>query len=156
MTVFGVAIMAFCTLLGEALGDLLGQALDVKANVGGVGLAMIFLIIARLWLVRRGALTSGIKLGVEFWSTMYIPIVVAMASQQNVVAAVRGGPVVLIAGIATFVVCGAILALLGKLSPSKPLAEEKTEHDHVFVEGLDPSVDEAAVLGAHATSSKAR
>ena len=93
MTIFGVAIMAFCTLLGEALGQLLGQVLNVKANVGGVGLAMIFLICARLWLARRGALTSGIKLGVEFWATMYIPIVVAMAAQQNVVAAVRGGPV---------------------------------------------------------------
>ncbi|MFO1145176.1 MAG: malonate transporter subunit MadL [Rhodospirillales bacterium] len=156
MTIFGVAIMAFCTLLGEALGELLGQALNVKANVGGVGLAMIFLICARLWLARRGALTSGIKLGVEFWATMYIPIVVAMAAQQNVVAAVRGGPVVLIAGIVTFVVCGAILALLGKISPSKPLPEEKTEHVHVFVEGMDPTVDEPPLVGGPVVSPTAR
>lgn len=156
MTIFGVAIMAFCTLLGETLGELLGQALNVKANVGGVGLAMIFLICARLWLVRRGALTSGIKLGVEFWATMYIPIVVAMAAQQNVVAAVRGGAVVLIAGIATFVVCGAILALLGKISPSKPLPQEKTEHVHVFVEGMDPTVEEPPMVGSPAVSPTAR
>jgi malonate transporter MadL subunit len=37
------------------LGDLLGVALGVKANVGGVGIAMILLILARLWLSRRGA-----------------------------------------------------------------------------------------------------
>src|SRR5690348_15906465 len=137
MTIYGVAIMAICTLLGEGLGDLLGTALHVQANVGGVGLAMIFLIMARLWLLRRGVLTSGIKLGVEFWATMYIHIVVAMAAQQNVVAAVRGGPVVLIAGIATFLLCGVILALIGKLSPSKPLPVETSEHVHVFVEGID-------------------
>ena len=140
MTIYGVAIMALCTLLGEGLGDLLGTALHVQANVGGVGLAMIFLIMARLWLLRRGVLTSGIKLGVEFWATMYIPIVVAMAAQQNVVAAVRGGPIVLMAGIATFLLCGAILALMGKLSPSKPLPAETAEHVHVFVEGIDAPV----------------
>jgi malonate transporter MadL subunit len=156
MTIYGVAIMAFCTLLGEALGELLGHLLDVKANVGGVGLAMMFLIAARLWLARRGALTSGIKLGVEFWATMYIPIVVAMAAQQNVVAAVRGGPVVLIAGIGSFVACGAILAWLGKISPSTPLPEEKTEHVHVFVEGMDPKVDEPAAVGGHVVSPAAR
>jgi malonate transporter MadL subunit len=137
MTIYGVAIMAICTLLGEGLGDLLGQVLHVQANVGGVGLAMMLLIAARLWLVRHGALTHGVKLGVEFWATMYIPIVVAMAAQQNVVAAVRGGPIVLIAGIATLLLCGAILALIGKLSPSQPLPVETSEHVHVFVEGTD-------------------
>ena len=48
--------------------------------------------------MRKGALTHGLKLGIEFWAALYIPIVVAMAATQNVVAAVSGGPVVLIAG----------------------------------------------------------
>src|SRR5215213_4427980 len=99
MTVFGVALLAICTLVGVFIGDLLGVALGVKANVGGVGLAMMMLIAARVWLVRRDGLSHGVKLGVEFWATMYIPIVVAMAAQQNVVAAARGGPIVLIAGL---------------------------------------------------------
>ena len=38
--------------------------------------------------------------GVVFWSAMYIPIVVAMAAQQNVVAAVAGGRLALLAGAA--------------------------------------------------------
>src|SRR4051795_6686655 len=91
MTVFGVALLAICTLVGVFIGDLLGVALGVKANVGGVGLAMMMLIAARIWLVRQDGLSHGVKLGVEFWATMYIPIVVAMAAQQNVVAAARGG-----------------------------------------------------------------
>src|SRR3954469_388070 len=105
MTVFGVALLALCTLVGVFIGDLLGVALGVKANVGGVGLAMMMLIAARIWLVRQDGLSHGVKLGVEFWATMYIPIVVAMAAQQNVVAAARGGPIVLIAGLGAVSIC---------------------------------------------------
>ncbi|MEH2469822.1 malonate transporter MadL subunit [Nitrobacteraceae bacterium AZCC 2161] len=116
MTISGVALLSICTLLGVWLGDLLGVALGVKANVGGVGSAMMFLIAARLWLVRRDLLSSGLKAGVEFWGSFYIPIVVAMAAQQNVVAAVEGGPIVIIAGIGSVAVCFAIVALIGRLS----------------------------------------
>ena len=115
MTVFGVALLAVCTLVGVFVGDLLGVALGVKANVGGVGIAMMMLIAARVWLVRRGVLSHGVKLGIEFWATMYIPIVVAMAAQQNVVAAVRGGPVVLIAGLGAVSLCFACVALISRL-----------------------------------------
>ena len=115
MTVFGVALLAICTLVGVFIGDLLGVALNVKANVGGVGIAMMLLIAARVWLTRHGGLPSGIKLGVEFWATMYIPIVVAMAAQQNVVAAVRGGPIVVIAAFGTIADCFAAVALIGRL-----------------------------------------
>src|SRR5882724_9133389 len=98
MTIYGVALLAICTLLGALLGDVLGVGLGVKTNVGGVGIAMMLLMAARVWLMRKGALTHGLKLGIEFWAALYIPIVVAMAATQNVVAAVSGGPVVLIAG----------------------------------------------------------
>jgi malonate transporter MadL subunit len=116
VTISGVALLAICTLLGGLLGDLLGVALGVKANVGGVGIAMLFLIAARLWLMRHGQLSHGLKTGVEFWGSFYIPIVVAMAAQQNVVAAVEGGPVVVIAGIGSVAVCFAMVALIGRLS----------------------------------------
>src|SRR3954471_17336564 len=99
MIVLGVALLAACTLIGVYLGDALGIVLGVKANVGGVGIAMILLIATRLWLGRRGWLSHGLKLGVAFWGALYIPIVVAMAAQQNVVSAIKGGPVVLIAGV---------------------------------------------------------
>jgi malonate transporter MadL subunit len=115
MTIHGVALLALCTLAGAVLGDLLGQALGVKANVGGVGIAMVFLIAARYWLTRGGLMSHGLKLGVEFWALMYIPIVVAMAATQNVVAAVDGGPVVLVAGVATVALCFACVALLGRI-----------------------------------------
>jgi malonate transporter MadL subunit len=112
MIVLGVALLAACTLIGVYLGDLLGIVLGVKANVGGVGIAMILLIAARLWLSRHGRLTKGVQFGVEFWAGMYIPIVVAMAAQQNVVAAVSGGPIVLIAATGSLVLCFGAVALL--------------------------------------------
>lgn len=114
MAIYGVAILAICTLLGQFAGDLLGSALGVKANVGGVGFAMLLLIGARAWLVRRGKLSAGTKLGVEFWAAFYIPIVVAMAAQQNVAAALRGGPMVAAAALATVLICFWGVALMGR------------------------------------------
>ncbi|HEX3485041.1 MAG TPA: malonate transporter subunit MadL [Micropepsaceae bacterium] len=127
MTIFGVALLAICTLLGTFLGDILGVALGAKTNVGGVGIAMIMLIAARVWLMGRGKLTHGLKLGIEFWAALYIPIVVAMASIQNVVAAVRGGPVVLIAGAGAVIVCLAATALLIRLTREPEITDRAAE-----------------------------
>ncbi len=130
MTIFGVALLSICTLVGVFLGDLLGVLLGVKANVGGVGLAMMLLIAARVWLQQRGVLSHGGKLGIEFWGTMYIPIVVAMAAQQNVVAALRGGPLVLLTAVATVIACFAATALLGRIGRERPA----DVHDEAEVE----------------------
>ncbi len=115
MAISGVALLAICTLLGTVLGDWLGLALGVKANVGGVGIAMILLIAARLWLFRRGLLSQGVMQGVGFWGALYIPIVIAMAAQQNVVSALKSGPVVIVAAVAALIVCFAAVALLSRM-----------------------------------------
>jgi malonate transporter MadL subunit len=141
MTVFGVALLAICTLIGDFIGDLLGVALHVKANVGGVGIAMMLLIAARVWLTRRKELSHGVKLGVEFWATMYIPIVVAMAAQQNVVAAVRGGPIVLIAGAGAVTVsfaCVAIISRIGGRRQLPPDEEAEIERGGFVIGGDTP------------------
>ena len=125
MTIYGVALLAISSLLGALLGDILGVALGVKTNVGGVGIAMLILIAARVWLIRRGVLNERLKLGIEFWAALYIPIVVAMASIQNVVAAISGGPVVVLAGAGGVVLCLAATALLIRMSCPH---EEETAH----------------------------
>ena len=120
MVIYGVAILALCTVVGAALGDLLGLAIGVKANVGGVGIAMLLLVAIRWWMVKAGGLSPGFKFGVEFWSLMYIPIVVAMAAQQNVVAAVKSGPVVLVAGVVAVALSFACVPLLaGRRKPDE-------------------------------------
>jgi len=135
MTILGVALLALCTLIGVFLGDLLGVLLQVKANVGGVGIAMMLLMAARVWLLRRGRLGHATKLGVEFWATMYIPIVVAMAAQQNVVAAVRGGPIVIIAAVGSVLLCFAATALLGRLGGRSESVSAEVEHGGSVIAG---------------------
>lgn len=124
MTISGVALLAICTLVGAFCGDLLGALLGVKANVGGVGIAMIMLIAARLWLARRGAMNRGVMLGVEFWGTLYIPIVVAMAANQNVAAAIKSGPLVAIAAILAVAVCFAAVAIISRMDQDAETMDE--------------------------------
>jgi len=105
MVIYGVGLLAACLLAGLFAGDMLGMLIGVEANVGGVGIAMLLLILLSNWSgkgFRIGPMTSN---GITFWSAMYIPIVVSMAAKQNVYAAVTGGPLALLAG-ALAVFCG--------------------------------------------------
>lgn len=63
MIIYGVALLAICTLAGVILGDMLGVLLGVKSNVGGVGIAMILLICARLWMQKHGGMTKDCEMG---------------------------------------------------------------------------------------------
>ena len=124
MTISGVALLALCTLLGQALGEALGVLLGVKANVGGVGIDMLLLIASRVWLQRRGLWTVGVNQGVMLWASLYIPIVVAMAAQQDVASAVSGGPMVMIGGIGVVGLCFAMVALFGRIAgPAESMDE---------------------------------
>jgi malonate transporter MadL subunit len=114
MIIYGTALLALCHLLGIVLGDVLGQALGVKANVGGVGIAMLLLIFARLYMQKNGYLPRLTELGVEYWGAMYIPVVVAMAATQDVVAALRGGPVALLAAVGTVALCACVIAVINR------------------------------------------
>ncbi|MDX8122423.1 malonate transporter subunit MadL [Janthinobacterium sp. GMG2] len=136
MIIYGTALLALCHLLGIFLGDLLGQLMGVKTNVGGVGIAMLLLICARLYMQRRGWLPQMTERGVEYWGAMYIPVVVAMAAQQDVVAALRGGPVAVLAAIGSVIVCGAVISAINRMeSPAAIAAAEadsmlSKEHRH--------------------------
>ena len=112
MIIYGTALLAFCHLAGLFLGDLLGVAIGVKTNVGGVGIAMLLLIFLRLYLHKKGLLPKETEAGVAFWGAMYIPVVVAMAANQNVVAAIKGGPVALLSAFAAAAVCACCIAVL--------------------------------------------
>ncbi|MGJ7917012.1 malonate transporter subunit MadL [Massilia sp. LXY-6] len=114
MIIYGTALLAVCHLLGIFLGDLLGALLGVKTNVGGVGIAMILLICARLWLHKRGLMPQTTEMGVGFWGAMYIPVVVAMAATQNVLAALRGGPVAVLAAAGSVLVCACFVSMINR------------------------------------------
>jgi malonate transporter MadL subunit len=54
MVILGTTLLAVCYLLGIVVGDALGSLIGVKANVGGVGFAMMLLIATLHYLHERG------------------------------------------------------------------------------------------------------
>lgn len=124
MLVYGVALLSACLIAGMLIGEALGVILGVEANVGGVGIAMLFLVLAsnskQFKSLTEGAAGDGIK----FWSAMYIPIVVAMAARQNVAAAVDGGVLALLAGVLAVVVSFALVPVLSKIGKDGPASNQ--------------------------------
>ena len=122
MIIYGVALLSFCMLFGIYLGDLIGVLIGVKANVGGVGIAMLLLLVLSNLSHHKFHLSTPTQSGINFWSAMYIPIVVAMAAKQNVIAAVSSGWLAVIAG---FLAVAASFALIPVFSKFGGEAEDK-------------------------------
>ncbi|HAD69861.1 MULTISPECIES: malonate transporter subunit MadL [Acinetobacter] len=116
MIIYGTAILAICHLLGDYLGNTLGLLLGVKANVGGVAISMILLILAKEILMKKGYLPQVTQFGVLYWSGMYIPIVVAMSAGQNVVAALSGGMVGIIVAVTSLIGTVFVIRYLNRMS----------------------------------------
>ena len=116
MVIYGVALLSFCMLVGVFLGDMLGELIGVQANVGGVGIAMLLLIFLVNLTDKRLQIGAPTQTGISFWSAMYIPIVVAMAAKQNVIAALSGGWMAIVAGTAAVVASFLMIPLLARIS----------------------------------------
>ncbi len=119
MKIYGVALLAGCFLVGKFAGNLLGALIGVDGDVGGVGFAMILLMLLSTYLRKKERLVRETEEGILFWSSMYIPIIVAMASSQNVRAAVSGGWVAIITGLAITLVSFLLVPLISKIGRKK-------------------------------------
>lgn len=129
MVIYGVALLAGCMVAGLCLGELLGALIGVEANVGGVGIAMIFMILLSDRLRKAGRLNELTESGVLFWSSIYIPIVVAMAAKQNVTAAIGGGPAAILAGAGAVVCCFLLVPVLSRIGGTPAVVEASEEVD---------------------------
>ena len=56
MIIFGVALLSICMLIGVIVGDALGGLMGVEANVGGVGVSMLLLVLAVDYLKKKNNL----------------------------------------------------------------------------------------------------
>lgn len=119
MKIYGVALLAFCFLFGKIVGTFLGQAIGIDGDVGGVGFAMVGLMFAQGWMTKKGWMLIETKNGILFWSSMYIPIIIAMAATQNVKAALSGGWVALLAGVVATLLPMLLVPLLSKIGKPK-------------------------------------
>lgn len=135
MVIFGVALLAACMLIGVFVGELLGLSLGIDANIGGIGIAMIVLVLVVDYLKKRNKLSQPAQDGLSFWSAMYIPIVIAMSANQNVLGAIKGGPLAITAGIAAVVVSWMLVPLLSK--GGSQIADDEILKEETILGGKD-------------------
>lgn len=108
-TIYGLGILAGCFIMGQLIGLGLGSLLGIEANVGGVGFAMLFLILIGDWLKQKNIFQISTNTGIEFWNAMYIPIIVAMSATQDVKGALSSGYIAILVGI---IPTGAMILLI--------------------------------------------
>lgn len=115
MKIYGVAILAGCFLVGHLVGDYFGKLFHLNGNLGGVGFAMLLLIFVYDYAKKKSWLAKESENGILFWSTMYIPVVVAMSASQNVKAAMSGGFMALLVGIIATALCYLLIPIMSKM-----------------------------------------
>ena len=115
MVIYGVALLSACYIAGVYVGDLIGFFIGVDANVGGVGIAMLLLLLVTNNTAIKLNLNVSTASGISFWSAMYIPIVIAMAAKQNVFGAVSSGWMAILAGVVAVGASFALIPVLSKL-----------------------------------------
>jgi malonate transporter MadL subunit len=115
MKIYGVALLAVCFLVGKIIGNGLGAVLNIDGDVGGVGFAMLFLILTNNYMKQKGWLDEETKDGVLFWGAMYIPIVIAMSATQNVKAAWNAGGIALLAGVSVVLIGFMLVPLISRI-----------------------------------------
>lgn len=131
MAIYGTALLSICLICGLIVGRLIGVLIGIDANVGGVGIAMLLLIYFSGRLQSAGLLAKPAQAGVVFWSSIYIPIVVAMAASQNVRAAVSGGTVAIFAGVLVVIFSFLMVPVISRIGQSDESLSSESEGDEV-------------------------
>ena len=122
MEIYGLGIVAFCMYIGSFLGFGIGKVIGVSGDVGGVGFAMLLLVlVSNYFESKNGGWSEKTKNGIYLLSALYIPIVVAMAGIQNVVAAFSGGAIAFLAGGIATVGSMLLVPIIGKLGKDKTI-----------------------------------
>ena len=114
MNIYGVSLLAFCFLFGKIIGTYIGSLIGLSGDVGGVGFSMFLLVYINSYLKKKNINTSKSENGIIFWSTMYIPIVIAMSASQNVKAALIGGVLAVVVGVTVTFVAFILVPILSK------------------------------------------
>lgn len=112
--IYSLVTLALCMLLGKYIGTLLGTAVGIHADVGGVGFAILLLLFVGNCKWFTFTKRQDFKNGMDFWRKMYIPVVVAMAASQNVLRMLSSGMVAIVGGIASVAFPFLVLYLLHK------------------------------------------
>ena len=123
MKIYGVALLAGCFLTGKLIGNILGEVIGINGDIGGVGFAMLLLMLLTTWMRKKGLLVQETGEGILFWTSMYIPIIVAMAATLNVKAAISGGWIAIFAGLSATVACFLLVPLISRVGQKQNTGE---------------------------------
>ena len=121
MKIYGVAILAGCYLAGQLAGELLGRWTGVQGNIGGVGFAMLMLILLSDWMKGKGYMGTEPEKGILFWNAMYIPVVIAMSATQHVNLALHSGWLAVWAGIISTSCCFLLVPLISSMTNGRKI-----------------------------------
>ena len=107
MEIYGLGLVGVCMFIGSFVGTLIGKvvntlvpSVEISGDIGGVGFAMLLLILITNYLDKKGKpLSEKTGRGIGLLSALYIPIVVAMSANQNMYSAFSSGLVAFAAGI---------------------------------------------------------
>ncbi|GAB6086653.1 malonate transporter subunit MadL [Alkaliphilus crotonatoxidans] len=127
MEIYGLGLVALCMFIGTLFGRVLGSILGVQGDVGGVGFAMLLLILISNYYEGKGKdFSQKTKNGILLLSALYIPVIVAMSSIQNVVSAFSGGLVAFVAGGGATIGALFLVPLISKLVPREEFPDDKS------------------------------
>ena len=112
--IYSLVTLSACMLLGKYIGTLLGTAVGIGADVGGVGFAILLLLFVGNCKWFTFTRRQDFQNGMTFWKQMYIPVVVAMAASQNVLRMLSSGMVAIIGGVASVAFPFLLLFLIHK------------------------------------------
>ncbi len=124
--IYGVALLAGCMFVGSFIGNVLGLLTGLNSDIGGVGFAMILLLLVTNSPKINKLLPDTYVKGINFWKEMYIPVTIAMAASQNVVSALSGGIIALVLGLGVVLIMLFLIPLFNKFT-SKGAANNETE-----------------------------
>ncbi len=114
--IYGVALLASCMFAGCFVGNLLGMLIGLNSDVGGVGFAMLLLLLITNSKKISAKLPKGTAEGLNFWKNMFIPIIIAMSASQDVYNAISSGVFALVAGVSAVIVAFVMLIVLNSIA----------------------------------------
>ncbi len=125
--IYGVALLAGCMFAGSFVGNLLGLLTGLDSDIGGVGFAMLLLLLITNSPKITKLFPKEYSKGVNFWQSMYIPVTIAMSASQNVVSAINGGILALVLGVGVVLIMLFLIPVLNKFTPKTTESKDMTE-----------------------------
>lgn len=122
--IYGVALLSGCMLVGSFIGNVLGLLTGLNSDIGGVGFAMLLLLIVTNTKLSE-KMPEGYEKGIDFWQKMFIPVIIAMTASQNVVSALSGGVLALVAGLGVVIVAFLLVPVFNKFTSKSNDENEK-------------------------------